>query len=192
MLPGRLYVERLQLLCRHDRLIRFLEARFEHALLDISQYGETSLGIVEHVPRFAAASLHRFHVVLDADNGIGKTIGFFLRQANRTACTQHRGDQASDAIDDLHGTCLVQHEQAGFDAVDQHRNAVEPGGRRFRRDALANGFLDARQVNNALAHHRLRNLAEILIVLRRILRRVSRGGQREADQLLLQPVFDSQ
>ena len=127
LLAGCFDIQRLEFLGCDDRFIRFPERCFEHALLDVPQYGEARLGIVEHVPRFAAPRLHRFHVVLDADYGIGKTVGFFLRQPDRAACTEHGSDQLADAIHDLHGTGFVQHQQAGFDAVDQRRHTVEPG-----------------------------------------------------------------
>ena len=50
------------------------------SVLDIAQHGKAGFGVVEHVPRLAAAGLDRLHVVLDADDRVGKSVGFFLRE----------------------------------------------------------------------------------------------------------------
>ena len=47
------------------------------ALLGFAQYREAGLSVVEHVPRLAATRFDGFHVVLDAHDCIGKSIGVF-------------------------------------------------------------------------------------------------------------------
>ena len=181
-----------KLLCRRRRRRGVARRRLFHALFDVAQHGETGFGVIEHVPGLAAAGLHRLHVVFDADDGVGQSVRLLLRQHGGTACVQHGGDQAADAIDDLHGPCLVQHQEARLDAADQRRHVVEPGRWRLRSDALADRFLDARQVDDAFAHDRFRDFAELVVrvgLLRRLVRFLH---LRQAKQLLFESILDSQ
>ena len=61
-------------------------ASCEQAMLDIAQYRQTGLGIIEHVPGLAATGLNRLHVVLNADNRVGQAIRFFLFSSCRPPC----------------------------------------------------------------------------------------------------------
>ena len=103
-----------------------LRSLLREPLLDISQHRKARLGVIEHVPGLAAAGLHRFHVVLDADDRVGQAISLFLRQLFRAAALQYGRDQIADALDNLHRTRLVEHQQAGLDAANQRWNAVQP------------------------------------------------------------------
>ena len=94
-------------------------------MFDVTQHGETSLGIVEHVPRFAAPGLHGLHVVLDTDDGVRKTIGFLLRENCGSARVEHGRHEIADPVHDLHRPRFVEHEKTGLDPVDQGRNVVE-------------------------------------------------------------------
>ncbi len=164
-------------------------------LADIAQNRQAGFGVVQHVPGIGPAGFHRFHVVLDADDGIREPIGFLLREPGRSAALQRQHDQFADALHDVHGARLVQHQQAGPDAPHQRRHAVEALRRYLRRDTLTDGLLDPREVDDALAHDRLGDL----LVIRRILRRhVGLGGcrrilrYRQPDELLVQPVLNTQ
>ena len=168
-MPDSLDIQCFQFLRRLGRLLRCRERRLPQPLFDVSQHGQARFGIVEHVPGFAAPGLDRFHVVLNADNGIGEPVGFPLCQPERSAGAEHRRHQVADPVHHFHGPRLVEHEQAGLDAVDQRRNIIESGRRCLRRNTLTDRFLDTRKVDNALAHDRLRHLAEFLVVFRRFL-----------------------
>ena len=78
----------------------------------------------------------------------------------------------------------------------ERRNAVDPVRRRLVRQALADRLLDARKVDDALAHDGFRHLAEVgglggrqgcsLVGGTGVLRR------RQAEQLLVQAVLDAE
>ena len=147
----------------HRRSNRFFDLFLLESLLDVAQYGQACLSIVQHVPGLAAAGFDRFHVVLDADNCVGQAIRFLIGELCRTAGFQSYGNQLADAIDHLHRARLAEHHQAGLDAPHQRRNVVQSLRRRTGRHALADRLLDARQVNNAFAHH---GFGDLLIVSR--------------------------
>ena len=88
-------------------------------MFDITQYTETGFSVIEHVPRFSPARFDRLHVVLDADDGICESIGFPLCQAGNAVALQCNSDQAPNTINDFHRPCLIQHQQACFDAANQ-------------------------------------------------------------------------
>ena len=66
-----------------------------------------------------------------------------------------------------------------------------PGRRRLRRNALADRLLDPREVDDALAHDRLRHLAEFFIVFRRFLS-ILRSRHRKTNELLLESILYAQ
>ncbi len=188
-LPGDL--GRIQFLRNLDRGRGLCFLR--QALLDIPQHGQAGFGIVEHVPWLAAPGLYGLHVVLDADNCIGHAIRFFLRQPAGAFTREHQCDQSPDPVDDLHRSRLVQHHQAGFDATNQRRNAVEPLRRRLRGDALPDRFLDAREIDDALAHHRFGDLLVIRGFLRRkiVIFVVFLARDDQPDKLLIETILNA-
>ncbi len=133
------------------------------AFFQIAQYGETGLCVVEHVPGFAAPGFDGLHVVFDADDGIGQPIGFLLRQSGRAAAAQGQGNQVADAVHNIHSPRLVEHHQAGLDAAYQRRNAVESLRGAVGPEALTECLLDARKVDNAFPHYRLRDFLVVRI-----------------------------
>ena len=75
----------------------------------------------------------------------------------------------ADRIHQFDRPALAEHQQAGGDAAQQLRHVVEALRREVGR--LLHGdryrLLDARQIDDALAQHRLADLAELEILVRR-------------------------
>ncbi len=148
----------------------------------------TRLGVVEHVPGVRASRLHRLHVVLEADDRVRETVHEARRQhvnARLHDAPQLRGDR----LDDLHRARLAEQQQTRLHAAHQVLPAVE--ARRIERatDALRHGFLDTREVDDALAQHRRLHLLKFAV----------HGGPRQpriprqdhADQLAVELVLDT-
>ena len=89
------------------------------ARANVAQHREACLCVVQHVPGIGTPGFHRLHVVLDADDGVGEAIGLLLREPRRAAALQGQDDQLADAVHDVHGPGLVQHQQPGPDAPHQ-------------------------------------------------------------------------
>ncbi len=64
---------------------RVLFLELSQTFLYVPQHRETGLSVIEHVPRLAATSLHRLHVVLDTDDDVSKAISFLLVQYFQSA-----------------------------------------------------------------------------------------------------------
>ncbi len=109
----------------HGARMRLLCRMLRESMLNVAQYGEARLRVVEHVPGLGAPGLDRFHVVLDADDRVGEAIRIALTKVLRPAGLEHHDDKRADAVDDVHRARLVEHQQPGFDAADQRRDAVE-------------------------------------------------------------------
>ena len=160
----------------------------------VSQYGQASLCIVEHVPGLTATRLHRFHVVLDADYRVGNPVGFLLGQARWAAAGKRQHQQLANFLDHIHGPGLVEHQETRLDTANQTRNGVDALRVTLGGDALAVGLLDSREIDDALAHDGFSNLFVVRVFVR-TKRRFRIGflqGLRRHDQtnqLLIEPIL---
>ena len=123
------------------------------ALPYVTQNRQAGFRVVQHVPRIGAPGLHRLHVILETDDGVGEAVRFFLSKPRRPAALERQYDQFAYTLHHVHGARLVEHQQARPDAPHQRRYAVEALRRRPGGDALADRLLDSRQIDDALAHH---------------------------------------
>ena len=197
----RLVCEYLRLEFGHVRLPDLLRHRNRlgfrlllQPIFNITQDGEAGFGIVEHVPGLAAAGLNRLHVVLDADDRVRKPVSLSLGQLGRTTALQRQRHDLPDSIHDFHGASLAEHQQACLDASYERRHAVETLRRRLRSQALADCLLDAREVDDALAHDGLGDLL-VFGIVRQPGCLLGFGRFRRYDepfQLLVEPVFHAQ
>ena len=149
---------------------------------------EAALGVVEHVPGVAAAGLQRLHVVLDADDRIRQPVDVLVI-AREAARAQQRRDVIADAAHDLHRAVAAQQQQARSDAACERRRGVEAGLVAGRFERVAEQFLDAREIDDALAQHRLGDLPEFGVGLG-----ARRGRARrhdEANERVVEAVFDA-
>ena len=98
-------------------------------------------------------------------------------------------DVFADAPHHFHRAIAAEQQQSRGDAARERRRGVEArlvGGRVER---LAEQFLDAREVDDALAQHRLGDLAEFRIGLAARRRRARRHD--EPDERVVEPVLDT-
>ena len=138
---------------------------------------QAALGVVQHVPGIAAPGLQRLHVVLDADDGVREAVDVLV-VARQDARAQQRGDVVADAPHHFHRAIAAEQQEARGDAAGERGCRIEAGllvaGRVER---VAQQLLDAREVHDALAQHRLGDLAEIRVGLR-----ARRGRARRHDE----------
>jgi hypothetical protein len=158
-----------------------------HIALGLRIHGrQRSLGVVEHVPGIGAPRLQRLHVVLDADDGIGQPVQG-LRCKTRAALLHHGPEMANDAPDTLHRSRLAQHHKARLDALHQVQPVVEPGGIKRAADVLRDVFLDAREIDHALAQYGRLHVLEIDVHCGFTWR--ARARQDHADQFVIKAVL---
>ena len=156
---------------------------------------EAGFGVVQHVPRIGAPVLQRLHVVLDADDGIGHSLQADRIRRRRARLDEH-ADLLADGVHQLHRPALAEHQQSGGYAAQQLRHIVESLRREFVGFLYRgrNRFLDARQVDDAFAQHRLADLPEFLVLIARNIRGgIGRlDGQDQPYQLIVKAVLHRQ
>ena len=166
-----------------------LQPRFE-----IAQHAQTGFGVVQHVPGLTPAGFDCLHVILDADDGIGHAIRFFLSKPAWAAALQCQINKAADAIHNVHRTSLVQHHQPSLDTAYQCRNTVEPLRVAARCQALTDRLLDSRKIDDALAHHSFGYESVVGVLLfRQLLRLFTMNGffgDDQIDELLVKSILD--
>ena len=134
--------------------------RGHHALGHLRQRLQTGLRVVEHVPGIRAAGLQRLHVVLEADHRVRQAVEVVRRNGGATGLQQLL-EIARDAIDDLGGARLAQHEQPRLDAGDEAWPGIERAHVQRSGDVRGDGFLHAHQVDAAFAQHSGLHLLEV-------------------------------
>ena len=185
----RIELDRLGGFAARDADIRDARRRLVRQRLD------AHLRVVEHVPRIIAPALQRFHVVLDADDGIGHPFQADGIGRGRTGFDQlaHLG---ADRVHQFHRPALAEHQETGGDAAQQLRHVVQTLRRRIARllHGDRHGFLDARHIDDALAQHRLAHQFEFQVLIRRQFseRGIGSRGQDQAHQLIVETVLDRQ
>ena len=107
---------------------------------------------------------------------------------------EHDRNEFANPIDHLHGARLAEHQETRLDAANERRNCIQALRRRLRCEALADGLLDARQIDDALAHDGFGHLTKIsgfrLGHFGFAHRRLAR--HREPYQLLIETILDAQ
>ena len=95
-----------------------------HALGHLRQRLQAGLRVVEHVPGIRASGLQRLHVVLEAHHRVRQPVEV-VRRDGGAARLQQVLEMLRDAVDDLDGARLAEHQQSGLDALDQARPRIE-------------------------------------------------------------------
>src|SRR5690606_28999614 len=138
------------------------------------------------VPGIAASRLQRFHEVLEADDRIRQT----LEEGHRNAATAglHDAPQLNgDGCEDCYRAGLAEHQQTGIDSADELLPAIEPRGLQHSADVLRNGFLDAREIQDALAQYCALNLLEVRISA--LFGRARCAGQDHSDEPVVEAIL---
>jgi len=149
---------------------------------------EAALGVVQHVPGVAAARLQRLHVVLDADDRVCEAVNVLV-VAREAARAEERSDVIADAAHHLHRAVATEQQEARGDAARKRGCRIEAGRFRSRLERLAEQLLDAREVHDALAKHRLGDLPEVGVGLRARRRRARRHD--EAHERVVEAILDA-
>ena len=95
----------------------------------------------------------------------------------------------ADAPHDFHRAVAAEQQQARGDAASERGRSIEAGVVAGRVERVAEQFLDAREIHDALAQHRLRDLAEVRIGFRARRRRA--GRHDEAHEGVVEAVLDA-
>ncbi len=99
-------------------------------------------------------------------------------------------DKLSDVLDDRHRRFFLDDHQSGRDPAELGRHAVQQGGLIGPLEDQRHRVLDAGQIHNTFAHHRLRHLLEFAVGRLRLgLVPTAIGGPDQVKQFLLEMVL---
>src|SRR5450432_183823 len=161
----------------------------------VCQRLDAQFGVIQHVPRIVAAALQRLHVVLDADDGIRHPLQTYCFGRWHAWLDQHPHLRA-DRVHQFDRPTLAQHQQPRRYAPQQLRNVVEALRRKITGFLYGYGYglFDSRHIDDAFPQHRLAHQLELEILIARYGdgRPIRCRGQNEANQLIVEAVFDRQ